>query len=322
LIFTGLILFALTRETKSRLLQTAPLLLLLTAWADVFTHEPAQNPTVPPWVYQPGLSRDKLALQPQPALGGSRIMISPLAATEFNSFAASDPKNNFLTKRLGYCADCNVLDAVPKVDGFFSLTPRESDAVLALLYSDTNAFHPGFEAFLGVSQRTAPDAGFHWQARTNFLPLVTAGQQPIFLDDDAALAALAQNDFDGSRMVILSPAAKASVTVAGQTAAKILHSQFNLQAVDAEIEAVEPSLVIVAQTYYHNWRAELDGQPVPLLRANVAFQAVQVPAGAHKLHLFYRDRAFEIGAAISGCMWVNCLVSIAAMRRRGVATPR
>jgi hypothetical protein len=316
LIFTGLILFALTRETKSRLLQTAPLLLLLTAWADVFTHEPAQNPTVPPWVYQPGLSRDKLALHPQPALGGSRVMISPLAATEFNSFAASDPKNNFLTKRLGYCADCNVLDAVPKVDGFFSLTPRESDAVLALLYSDTNAFHPGFEAFLGVSQRTAPDAGFHWQARTNFLPLVTAGQQPIFLDDDAALAALAQNDFDGSRMVILSPAAKASVTVAGQTAAKILHSQFNLQAVDAEIEAVEPSLVIVAQTYYHNWRAELDGQPVPLLRANVAFQAVQVPAGAHKLHLFYRDRAFEIGAAISGCMWVNCLISYVVMRRR------
>jgi hypothetical protein len=35
----------------------------------------------------------------------------------------------------------------------------------------------------------------------------------------------------------------------------------------------------------------------------------------HKLHLFYRDRAFEIGAAISLCMWVNCFVAWLALRR-------
>jgi uncharacterized membrane protein YfhO len=76
--------------------------------------------------------------------------------------------------------------------------------------------------------------------------------------------------------------------------------------VDVEVEAQEPSLVVVAQTYYHNWRAEVDGNPTPLLRANVAFQAVQIPAGRHAIHLFYRDRAFEIGAAISICAWVFC----------------
>ena len=322
LLLTGAMLFALTRKTKSKLLATAPLLLLLVAWADVFTHEPAQNPTVPPWIYQPDLSREKLAFQPQPALGGSRVMVSPLAAHEFTTFAAGDPKNNFLTKRLGYCADCNVLDAVPKVDGFFSLTPRESDEVLSLFYTTTNASYPGLEAFLGVSQATAPDAVFHWQARTNFLPLVTAGQKPVFLDDAAALAALTQKDFDAGQIVFLPPAAKASVTVAHQTAAAILSSHFTTQTVDAEVQAAEPSLVVVAQTYYHNWRAEIDGQPAPLLRANVAFQAVQVPAGKHQMHLFYHDRAFQIGAAISGCMWVNCLVSYVAMRRRAAVPAR
>jgi hypothetical protein len=48
--------------------------------------------------------------------------------------------------------------------------------------------------------------------------------------------------------------------------------------VDIEAEAAEPSLVVVAQTYYHDWRADVDGQPTHLLRANHAFQAVQVPA--------------------------------------------
>jgi len=43
LLLTGAILFALTRVTESELLKAAPLLLILAAWADVYTHEPAQN---------------------------------------------------------------------------------------------------------------------------------------------------------------------------------------------------------------------------------------------------------------------------------------
>ena len=318
LIFTGAILFALTRTATSALIRCAPLLLLLIAWTDVFTHEPAQNPTVPPWVYATGLSRDKLALKPQPALGGARVMVSPQAANEFVSFAAHDPKDNFLAKRLAYCANANVLDAVPKVDGFFSLTPRENDAVLSLFYTTTNANYPGLENFLGVAQITASDEIFHWRARANFLPLVTAGQKPVFLDDSKALLSLTQNDFDGGKIVFLPEQFRLLVTVTNQATAKILSSSFGNSTVDIEATASAPSLVVVAQTYYHNWKAEVDGAPAPLLRANVAFQAVQIPAGSHKIHLFYHDRAFEIGAAISVFMWANCFVTLLLIRRRSM----
>src|SRR5665213_2383790 len=213
LLLTGAILFGLARKTKSRLLQAAPLVLVLTAWLDVFTHEPTQNPTVPPWIYQPGLSRMKLALNPQPELGGSRAMVSPMAAIELIHITVRDPKNNFLAKRTGYCADVNLLDAVPKVDGFFSLTPCESDEMLSLFYTTTNASYPRLEDFMGVSQITAPDEIFHWQTRTNFLPLVTAGQKPIFLDDTNTLWAFMRNDFDGGKIVFLPPDEKPLVTV-------------------------------------------------------------------------------------------------------------
>jgi len=316
LLLTGAVLFALTRPAKSLVLRLAPPGLILVAWLDVFTHEPAQNPTVSPGVYELNLARTRLAMDPQPELGGSRAMISPAAAAGFVNFAASSPKDNFLAKRAGYCADANLLDAVPKVDGFFSLTPRESDEVLGLIYSSKKENFPRLEDFLGVSQITAPGELLKWQARTNFLPLVTAGQKPVFLDNEKALSALTQNDFDGSKTVYLPPEVKFFVTVSNQTDAKVLNSKFGNSTVDAEVEAAAPSLVVVAQTYYHNWRAEVDGQPAPLLRANVAFQAVQVPAGTHKLHLFYQDRAFEIGAAVSLCMWVNCFVAYLALRRR------
>ena len=206
-------------------------------------------------------------------------MVTPKAAMDLINFALSDPKNNFLVKRLGYCANCNLLDAVPKVDGFFSLVPRESDGLISLLYGATNANFPKLNDFLGVSQITAPDEFFHWQPRRTFLPLVTAGQKPVFLDDPGTLRALTQPDFDGSKMVFLPPEAKSLVTVINQTVARVLYSKFATQSVEAEVEAAEPSLVVVAQTYYHNWRVYVDGQPAHLLRANYAFQALPGSGG-------------------------------------------
>jgi hypothetical protein len=310
LILTGGVLSLLFRKKTSSAAKLAPLFLILAAWLDVFTHEPPQNPTVTPGVYELNLARADLKMNPQPELGGSRAMVSPAAAIGFIKFASRDPKNNYLSKRAGYCADVNLLDAVPKVDGFFSLTPRESDDVFSYFYRTTDASFPRLEDFMGVSQITAPGEMFKWQARTNFLPLVTAGQKPVFLNDEKALHALTQNDFDGSKIVFLPPEEKTFVTVSNQTNAKIINSKFGMQTVDVEVETAKSSLVVVAQTYYHNWRATVDGQPTPLLRANVAFQAVQVPAGNHKIHFVYKDRAFQIGAAISIAAWLGCLIQL------------
>src|SRR4029077_18200530 len=119
LVLTGALLLVLTRKVDATLSRIAPLLLILVAWLDVFTHEPTQNPTVTPNIYELNLAWSDLKMNPQPESGGSRAMVSPVAAMEFIHFALGDPKNNFLGKRLGYCANVNLLDGVPKVDGFF-----------------------------------------------------------------------------------------------------------------------------------------------------------------------------------------------------------
>ncbi len=173
---------------------------------------------------------------------------------------------------------------------------------------------------MGVSQITAPDEFFHWQARKTFLPLVTAGQQPVFMNDTNTLIAVFQPGFNGSKIVVLSTDAKPLVTVTNQTDARVLNSKFTPQRVDIEVEASEPSLVVVAQTWYHNWRACVDGRPAPLLRANHAFQAIQVPAGQHHVRLVYEDRAFQFGAAVSICMAVNCFVFLHLLRKRQFPT--
>jgi len=93
-------------------------------------------------------------------------------------------------------------------------------------------------------------------------------------------------------MVFLPPEAKSLVTVTNQTVARVLNSQFKTQRVDIDVEAAEPSLVVVAQTYYHDWRVYVDDQPAQLLRANYAFQAFQVSGGGIMCGWFMKTGCF------------------------------
>ena len=316
LILTGAVLLQLVGGAKSALAPFLPLALIVIVWLDVYTHEPGQNPVVPPNVYQENLARDHQTVVPAPELGQTRAMLSPTAALELTRFALGNARDNFLAKRMGYCANVNLLDGVPKVDGFFSLTPREFDRLLSVIYSVTNANWLPLESFLGVSQYSSPTNILVWEPRAGALPLVTAGQKPVFLDDTNAIWEMARGHFDGAQMVFLPPSARALITVTNATSAKVINPTISNQAIDFEVEAQAPAMAVIAQTYYHNWRAEIDGRPMDIFRANGAFQAVQVPAGGHRVHLYYEDGAFEVGAVVSGCMWLNCLALWLVWQRR------
>jgi len=100
---------------------------------------------------------------------------------------------------------------------------------------------------------------------------------------------------------------EAFVTVTHETAARVISSHFENHRVDAEVEADEPFIVVLSQTFFHPWHACVDGQPTRLLRANYAFQALQVPGGRHHIRLAYQDRAFYAGAVLSVVAILGCL---------------
>jgi uncharacterized membrane protein YfhO len=72
------------------------------------------------------------------------------------------------------------------------------------------------------------------------------------------------------------------------------------------VQAAEPTLVVLAQSYYHAWQAFVDGRRAPLLHANYAFQAVPVPAGSHSVEWVYQDWAFRIGGVVSAVALLLC----------------
>jgi hypothetical protein len=291
-------IIALRQIRRHPLENLARFALLLLLWLDALTAGPRPNPSVPRWVYEPDLAREALRLAPAPQVGDSRAMLNAEAEGNLPLAPMTNAANQVLYSRLALYGDANLLDHIPKVVGMYSLFLRESGEVLATLWR-TSQPPAGLVDFLAVSYINKPGKVTEWEFRPTHLPWVTAGQKPVFADPAGTLLGLTAPDFDPRRTVFLPPEARVLVTVSNASSTKVSIQQFSPHKVRLEVDAPEAALVVIAQAFYHNWRARVDDQPVPLLRANHAFQAVQVPAGRHYVTLVYEDHLFYDGALMS-----------------------
>ena len=267
---------------------------------------PTQNPGAKPSIYAPGWARAQLALHPESKLGESRVMLAP-AALEFLRYnPLAGLEETYLRNRLAIRVNCNLLDEVPQIDGFFSLTPREVWRVTALPYDHPEQRFPALLDFLGVSQATVPGKGLEWAPRPSAMPLVTIGQRPVFADDRTAFDALSQTNTDLRQVVFMPPEARESISATQQTAARVLDARFAHQTISIQTEAPAASLMVISQTYYPAWRAYVDGQPTKTWLANYAFQAIEVPGGRHHIQMVYKDTKLLAGAALSGLGLLAC----------------
>ena len=69
--------------------------------------------------------------------------------------------------------------------------------------------------------------------------------------------------------------------------------------IDLDVESAGSAALIIAITRHKYWRATTDGNPAPLYAANVAFQAITIPRGAHHVSLRYRNPVIVICGIIS-----------------------
>ena len=294
------ILRSVTRPIAARWLHVG---LLLLVWLDVWTHAPDQNPRVPLAVYAPGVSH----LSPQPQPGVARAMFKPNTKPVIEAKTARDAYTNYLCGRLALDANMNLLEGIPKLDGFFSLALREYSEVNRRLYATQWKELPPLIDFLGVSHVSKPDSFFDWSDRTNYLPMVTSGPEPVFADAATTLAGLTNSSFDPRRVVYFPREIEPHLRTRNPTAAHLAKQHFSANRLDLVVETRAPTILVVAQAYFPAWRAVVDGRPAPVWRANHAFQAVEVPAGTHQVILRYEDRAFGCGLLLSASTLALCV---------------
>jgi hypothetical protein len=245
-------------------------------------------------------------------------MVTAAAQAALRQSWVPNPERNYLRNRLAAEVDCNLLDDVPHVDGFFSLVPREAYRLAEVACGEQRQASQSLLDFLGVCQVTKPGTMTEWTPRRGFMPLVSSGQLGIFADDVTTLAALEQTNLDLLRVVFLPLRAREAIPATRTEPAEIKNLKVANKAVSFEVLCVAPTVTVVAHTFWPGWKAYVDDASTRLWRANYAFQAVIVPAGRHRVLLTYEDRTFMVGSILSGAGIAGWFVLLALSRpRRG-----
>ena len=78
------------------------------------------------------------------------------------------------------------------------------------------------------------------------------------------------------------------------------------------VETSMNAMLVVGDAIYPGWRVRIDGEEALLMRANMLFKAVLVPAGAHEVVFSYEPNAFSLGTRIS-------IASLAALLTAAIA---
>jgi uncharacterized membrane protein YfhO len=88
--------------------------------------------------------------------------------------------------------------------------------------------------------------------------------------------------------------------------------------VTLDVRARAPGQLVLLDTFYPGWHADVDGRAMPIRPADGAFRAVAVDAGRHHVRFYYRPASVLAGGVISivGAVALAAFLLIAGARRR------
>jgi hypothetical protein len=117
-------------------------------------------------------------------------------------------------------------------------------------------------------------------------------------NDDDQLDFLADPAFDPAQVAVIDqPIPALSAQPNADPPPQVSYPRPNEVVIQASTQA--PALLVLADSYYPGWEAEVDGEPSVVYRANYALRGVYLPAGEHSIHFSYRPKPFLYGAVIT-----------------------
>ena len=126
-------------------------------------------------------------------------------------------------------------------------------------------------------------------------------QVEIRPDDRQAMHRLLSPAFDIRHTAVLDdgPAPGGDVIPAGgaQSSARIVEESANRVKLSASLG--RPGYLVLCDTWYPGWIAQVDGVDVPIRRANVLFRAVALESGDHEIEFRYRPASVRSGLMVS-----------------------
>jgi hypothetical protein len=129
-----------------------------------------------------------------------------------------------------------------------------------------------------------------------------------------ALHLLADGSVDPRREVVLAEGSEREPPAGFQGTVRILEERpgfLRLESVSSH-----PGHLVILDAYAPGWTATVDGRTVPLVRADLAFRALAVPAGRHTIESRYLPASVAWGWRLSAVVALAALIVLARPARR------
>lgn len=184
---------------------------------------------------------------------------------------------------------------------------------------------PGFARVLNAAPTSAGTPANLFE-RTMPAPYVRVLPAAVKVDSAQIVATLADPRMAYDRVVLLDgrdpfPTVAVTALPAPSAArAAVTHWEPGRLSITLDPAPSAASYAVVAENWYPDWRATVDGAPAPVLRGDWTLITVPIPAGATRIELTFRSRAFAWGVAITSISLVLVLAALvgpAALRSRG-----
>jgi hypothetical protein len=137
-------------------------------------------------------------------------------------------------------------------------------------------------------------------------------------DDEQALERMRGPGFDPSLEAVLSSdtGGYPSGMREGASETDIVRlTRYTPEQVEVDVTAGAPGLLILSDAWYPGWEASVDGELVPIHRADILFRAVAVDAGSYKVVFSFRPASLKIGGGVSLAGLLGLVIGIVLLSK-------
>ena len=147
------------------------------------------------------------------------------------------------------------------------------------------------------------------------------GSATVKADQDAVPYMLSP-EFDPEAEVVLSEAPPLDLG-GGPAGGEVRWLERGPDRLRLAVSSERPALLVVADDWYPGWRARVNGEEAPVLRAYHTLRAVSVPAGPSEVEMWYESRfvrwMFLIGIVVAAGLILGSAFNVWWVRRQGAA---
>jgi len=115
------------------------------------------------------------------------------------------------------------------------------------------------------------------------------------VDSNSALRMLCSPEFDPRTEAVVEGDPVAN----GAGGGSVRVERYEAHQVVLDVDAERRGFLVTSEAYYPGWKASIDGQKAPLRLTNVAFRGLAVPAGRHRVRMWFDPAILKWSAAVS-----------------------